>query len=118
MSLVSKDMDLDFGDDSLKDLPPSDKGARDEEKNLFGDKRRRERTKQVFHRMFIAFVYVAAMMAILVFITRVLHLILPSYCHWLDEVQIQNIDKILFSGLIGGFVSKYVKYIMPGMPDD
>ena len=43
----------------------------------------------------------------LVFIIRIIHLVLPPYILWLDADQIQVIDKMLFSGVIGGLITKY-----------
>ena len=107
------------------DLPPSKSLPSDsaESKELYGsDKQRQERIKEVFHWAFLALLVVAALVFILVFVVRALHFILPDntaenaghgpHC-WLDERQLQSIDKFFFSGALGALVSRYLGSAFP-----
>ena len=75
---------------------------------LFGDEKRKEETRQVFHRAFIWFLRVAAFMFLLMLVARVLHFILPEDWLWLSDEQVQDMDGFLFSGTLGGLIVKFL----------
>ena len=73
----------------------------------YEDKKRTEIVKIHFHKIFKIFIWIIFITFMLVFIIRIIHLVLPPYILWLDADQIQVIDKMLFSGVIGGLITKY-----------
>ena len=89
-----------FGDDLL---------AKQESKNLYSKTKQQGDLQTAFHRVFIIFIYIVSVIGIFIIAVRLLHLILPSSQQWLTDVQIQAVDKIFFSGAIGGFIANYVK---------
>lgn len=91
--------------------PPlgGDHTAQDELRAKFHDGKRKERVKNVMNWVFIGFIIVASMIAVSVIAIRLIHLVLPAKQQWLTVDQIQGIDKLFFSGAIGGFLVNYFK---------
>lgn len=85
----------------LEEAPPTIKDAEAEEEALY----KRER-KQTLHTIFIYGVQLSAILIGIVLIVRILHFITPLCWHWLDDSQLQTIDKFLFSGIIGALVGR------------
>ena len=80
------------------------------EQEAFVKKHKRdEKTKDHLHYVFVALIWVAFLSFIAVFFIRVLHFVLPDSWQWLSEDQVQGIDKLIFSGAIGGFIGRYFK---------
>lgn len=88
------------------------------EATLFTKLAERERTSLSW--VFLVFVWIAGVAFIYVAATRILHFALPidanykifgilPFHTWLSKEQIQEIDKILFSGSIGGVLATYAK---------
>lgn len=50
-----------------------------------------------------------AALLFIVILVRAWHLIGPVSCHWLTAVDIQSIDKMLFSSAFGGMVLNYLR---------
>ena len=46
---------------------------------------------------------------VVIFIIRALHFIISDYWQWLEPEQINGIDKLLYSGAIGGLIGRYFK---------
>ena len=88
---------------------PSDKKAELETKKYEGSVKRQEGMKNAIHQVFIVFVYIAFGIFVIVFMARVLHMIFPENWQWLSAEQVQEIDKLIFSGAIGGFIGRYFK---------
>ena len=88
--------------------PPSysDKRAKLEEDKYFNQSRRDEATKKHVHIAIIAMLWVTFSAFSIVFLIRIIHLIIPLNYHWLDANQLQGIDKLIFSGAIGGFIGR------------
>lgn len=96
----------------ITEPPPlvhNDKRARKELDAYFNEQLRKERLKDVINWLFIFFIITAAVVATLGIAIRLLHLILPESNKWLTEEQIQGIDKLFFSGAIGGLLTSYFK---------
>ena len=88
-------------------LPAKDnKIARKELQNKYGEL---NRTKNVLNWVFIGFIIIASAIAIITISLRLGHLALPEKWQWLTSDQIQGIDKLFFSGAIGGFIGSYFK---------
>ena len=80
--------------------------AKEELKRKF---KRHEGIKSALHVIVIIGLYVAGACFLTVFVVRIIHLIIPTCNYWLSENQIQNIDKIFFSGALGGIIGGYLK---------
>lgn len=85
--------------------------SRKELKNKFGELNRAERVKNVFNWVFIIFIIIVSTIVIITVAVRLLHLGLPVSRQWLTVEQIQEIDKLFFSGTVGGLLGNYVKKI-------
>ncbi|WP_447045322.1 hypothetical protein [Vreelandella sp. H-I2] len=75
---------------------------------------RNETTRDVFHKLFIIGLRVVGTSLILIFLVRVVHIIMPEQLHWLSSKNIQEIDRMFFSGAIGGVIIKYLEPILNG----
>lgn len=86
-----------------------------EEVGSFADKdaKRHEESKDTAHRLFIRGLKIVFWMAIVVLLLRTLHLVFPTDWHWLDESQLNTIDKILGAALGGGLIGRYLQKIFP-----
>lgn len=111
--MVTENLDRIGSEISLPQLA-EDSQAQHEEKSFgAGDKRRQEESKQLFHFVFCCFLTVAAIIFIVMFSIRMLHFIFPDDWCWLKADRLQAIDKSLFSGVIGGALTTYLKQIIP-----
>ncbi len=78
--------------------------------------KRNDQLKAAFHRVAIWGINIAFFIFVCVFLIRVLHLVLPGQgrlCKWLTQEDIQGIDKLFFSGTIGGLIGRYLKVVVP-----
>jgi hypothetical protein len=89
--------------------PGSDYKAEKEQKAYFAEHTRKQRVKTTLNYIFIAFIILTSLVAMVVICIRLIHLVLPPHLQWLTNDQIQGIDKIFFSGAIGGFLVNYFK---------
>lgn len=77
------------------------------------EKIRGDKLKDVFHWVVVWGIRVAFFIFLIVFLIRVSHLVLPHCWRWLADDDIQGIDKLFFSGTIGGVVGRYIKVVIP-----
>jgi hypothetical protein len=90
--------------------------AEQEKRNKFRDGERGEKYKAHFHRLMVAAIYVIGALLIIIVAVRVWHLIAPQqkvwgvYLIWLNERQQYDLERLIFSGIILGFATKYFKY--------
>lgn len=87
----------------------NDKIAKKELQKKYGEINRSERIKNVLNWVFIIFIVIASTIAIGTVAIRLMHLAFPNKWQWLTAEQIQGIDKLFFSGAIGGFIASYFK---------
>lgn len=87
----------------LDENPGSESKRSDKEQKALFDQQR----LKTFHWIFIWGVRIAAVSLAAMFIVRIWHFITPMCWQWLDDTQIQMIDRFLFSGAIGAIVGKY-----------
>ena len=80
-------------------------------KSKYDELNRTERVKNVLNWVFILFIVIISSVAILTVAIRLMHLGLPPERQWLTVDQIQGIDKLFFSGAIGGLLVNYVKKV-------
>jgi len=92
-------------------LPDGDKKAKLEEDKYFKQTHREEQLKTNLHKVFVCIIWVAFSAFVVVFLIRVVHFILPGHWAWLTDLQIQGIDKLIFSGAIGGFIGRYLNKV-------
>jgi hypothetical protein len=98
--------------DAIRESAPPITGddiAENERSALYADHRRKQRVKNVLNWVFIVFVVITSIIAISIVSVRLLHLALPAGRQWLTADQIQSIDKLFFSGAVGGFLVSYFK---------
>lgn len=86
-------------------LPAEGRSAREELNKFY----RHEDLKKHLHKLIKIGIYTAFLAFVIVFVVRLTHLIIPICYHWLSEEQIQSIDKIFFSGALGGVIGGYLK---------
>ena len=95
---------------------PSDKGkkaSKEEDKFSGKDAERHEKSKKTAHSLFIIGLHVLFWMAVIVLFLRTSHLVLPAGWVWLEEAQLNTIDKILGAAVGGGLIGKYLQKIFP-----
>lgn len=92
-------------------LNNNDQMAKNEDENLYKKNadRRSDRFKTALHRCSIGLIYSVSIVGIIAICIRILHMVMPSDCQWLTVTQIQEIDKLFFSGAIGGFIASYMR---------
>jgi hypothetical protein len=69
--------------------------------------------KRTFHGLFILGLRILGLVAILIVLIRAYHLVAPTSWCWMDVEQVQSLDKILFSGSVGGVLGRYLNQIIP-----
>jgi hypothetical protein len=69
--------------------------------------------KRHFHKLFVAGLYVAWAAAMIVLLIRAFILVAPQSWCWMDSTQVQSLDKILFSGSVGGILGRYINQVIP-----
>lgn len=65
--------------------------------------------RRLYHVIFKLLTWVGFITFVAVLLIRVWHLVTPESLQWLGTEHIQEIDKIIFSGAIGGFVGSNFK---------
>lgn len=98
----------------------NDESAKEEEEDLFQKnvKKRADSKKRHMHNVFVVFIWIGLFVAVAVLFVRIYHLIMPIDSFWLSDDQIQQMDKVLFSGFIGGFLGKYVGEVLKTHHED
>ncbi|MFV8280548.1 hypothetical protein ACNKXS_03335 [Christiangramia marina] len=79
-----------------------------EETAIFDEENKRKKNKHK-HRVAIISLYFILGIGITVIFIRVFHIIAPDNWMWLDDLKLQAIDKLLFSGTLGTILGKYGK---------
>lgn len=103
-------------DNKITDIAPevihgNDKLALKEADFYSHDKERQEGLKQFFHYLTIISLSIVFILAICLIIIRAFHFVAPTCWKWLNQEELQALDKTLFSGAIGGILSKYMSNI-------
>jgi hypothetical protein len=94
----------------VRDIPPDSQSAA--EMREF-EHRHQLQLKRHFHKLFVAGLYVAWLAAMLVLLIRAFILVAPHSWCWMDDTQVQSLDKILFSGSVGGILGRYINQVIP-----
>lgn len=87
-----------------------------EEEKLFNDENRGEEYRKHLHRIVVFAFYVGGASLIALVLIRFYHLIAPlngfaGYTwRWLDNTQIHDVERLLFSSIILGLATKYFSY--------
>jgi len=95
--------------DSQSDASPSNSNALSsarEEKELF-DIRNDAKINKHKNIVLIISIYLMFLIATIAIIIRAFHLFAPSTWTWLNENELNTFDKLIFSGVIGGVLTKY-----------
>jgi hypothetical protein len=90
---------------------PEDPTSKKERDKYYGEHKRKERFKNVMNWVFICFIIIISIVATGTIGVRIVHLILPPDRQWMSAEQIQGIDKLFFSGAIGGILVSYFKKV-------
>jgi hypothetical protein len=90
--------------DIPEDPPPqsSTSKSKKELEDLFG-----HQTSKALHRVRIGIIYIGGFVGIVVVLIRIWHLCVPQW-GWLCEVQVSEMDQVLFSGLVGAIVGRKI----------
>lgn len=99
--------------ESIKDanIPAGDIKAKSELEGIIQDNLNQQNLKNHMHKAFIGLLWAAFIAFIVVFLIRIFHLVAPSGLCWLTGDSLQGIDKLIFSGTIGGFIGRYFKRV-------
>jgi hypothetical protein len=89
------------------ELPQNDSNANRENEYLFKAKQREEALKVVIHYITKVAIIVVFVVIVIVFLIRVAHFIIPDCWKWLNDVQLQGLDKFFFSGALGSLMAKH-----------
>jgi hypothetical protein len=88
-------------------IPGSDKiSAAREEKELFDIGMETAKSKHTKNLTVIS-IWILGMAGLLLLLIRIYHFLTPICWQWLNESQIQTLDKLLFSGTLGSILGKY-----------
>lgn len=78
------------------------------------NRNRSEEIRKVFHNLFIWGLQVIGFFIIIIFAARAWHMIAPACLTWLSDSQLTGIDRVLFSGVVGGLISQYLLPVVNG----
>lgn len=87
----------------------SAKLAEKEEEYKFKDGERGEKYRIHIHLIVVAGMYVIGFIMIALILVRSFHFVSPLVWRWLDEKDLHNIERIVFSGIILSLATKYFK---------
>jgi hypothetical protein len=95
--------------DKISDVASSDGNISKEEKKLFGDEKRGEIFKTNIHIIVIFFMYFIALSFACMIFVRSWDFIVADKYHWLTEREDHDLERLIFSGIIVSFATKYFK---------
>lgn len=98
---------LNTGSIDESSVPSADDTSSLENERYFNKFRREERIKNSLHWVFIVFIWFAFICGISLIGIRVYHMVFSQTYHWLCTDQLHEIDRILFSGVIGTLIGSY-----------
>lgn len=87
----------------------SDRNASNERGELFGDEKRGETVKTNVHIIVIIFMYIIALCFAAMVGVRSWDFIASDKYRWLTEREDHELERIIFSGIIVSFATKYFK---------
>ncbi|MGM9476412.1 hypothetical protein ACS5PU_08270 [Pedobacter sp. GSP4] len=88
-------------------IPSSDKVSNaKEEKELFDITSETAKSKHT-KNLTILSIWVLGTAGLLLLLIRIYHFLTPTCWQWLNDSQIQTLDKLLFSGTLGSILGKY-----------
>jgi hypothetical protein len=99
------------GFETFGTVEPDDRALKEQTAYARGDEQRHEEKKQTAHSISIFVLRLFALTLSLVFLIRIHHLVAPRQWRWLDDEQLQTIDYLLFSGVIGGVIGGHLNKI-------
>ena len=98
--------------DQIKELNGNtdDALARQEAQKYRSNKDKREdKEQQTIHWVFIIGTWAAGIAGVIILLIYMLHFVLPERINWPTAVQIQQIERIFFSGTVGAILTAFVK---------
>ncbi|MEO7215668.1 hypothetical protein [Mucilaginibacter sp.] len=87
----------------------NDELANQENNIKFREGERGESYRTHIHRIIICFMYIMGFCFTVLTVVRAWDFIAPENLKWLSEAQDHDLERILFSGIILSFASKYFK---------
>lgn len=96
-------------DKILDSSTPNDINIANEKKELFGDEKRGESVKTNLHYIVIGFIYLIALCFASMLVVRTWDFIMPDCRRILSERGDHELERIIFSGIIVSFATKYFK---------
>ncbi len=88
---------------------PSDSLARQENQRLLNDGKRGEEYRKHIHLIVVVGMYTIGFIMVVLTLIRAYHFAAPIYWRWLSEEDSHGIERIIFSGIILSFATKYFK---------
>ena len=85
--------------------------AAKEEKELF-DIKNDTQVKKHKNNVLIISIYLMFVIATVAVLIRAFHLFAPENIKWLNETDLNTIDQLIFSGVIGGVLTKYSSKVL------
>lgn len=105
LSLINRSVELDAVATSAED----NRLAESEQEWLLNDGRRGEAFRKHIHNIVVACIYVIGIIMIGLVLIRFYHFIAPPGGRWLNDHDLHNIERIIFSGIIASLAAKYFK---------
>lgn len=87
--------------------------AQQEEKNKFQEKLHEGEIRTLTHWLFKLTIRIFFAVGVAMVFVRVMQLLLPEAWTWLNDEQIQSLDKFLASSFIGGLVGRSLNKVLP-----
>lgn len=95
--------------------------AKEEERDLernakYSKHDRDELMKAAIHKILTIVLWIGFAISAIIIILRVWHLLVPHYWRWFTTEQTEYLDnliRLIFSGAIGGFATKYFNSVKP-----
>lgn len=100
-------------------VEPDDEQAQKEEEDLFKRRAKVRKDSKWRHLHFasVALIWVGVGLVVITLLSRMYHMLMPEDWFWLTGRQIVEMDRILFSGFIGGILARFIPKLIIGHQD-
>lgn len=95
--------------DRIQVVEHDDGLAQQELADKYNHHKRAEAYRMHIHYIAIAGIYLVTSVVFAMILIRTYHFLIPESYRWLSEVQLRDLERIIFSGLILSLTTKYFK---------